>query len=67
MLFSVPDGDYTFSFQLKSKTPGFYPKLYVKYYEDIDSRLSGLEFPPGGEGGYYIGKNWDYKLGILNY
>lgn len=67
MVFHIPDGSYTFSVQVKSLTDNFYPKLYVKYYEDLESQLRGLEFPPGGEPGYFICKNWDYKLGIMNY
>ena len=26
-----------------------------------------MEFPPGGEPGYFICKQWDYKLGVMNY
>jgi hypothetical protein len=55
LVFSIPDGEYTFSFQVKTKTQGFYPQLYVKYYPDLNSVLSGLEFPPGGESGFFIG------------
>ena len=46
---------------------GFYPKLYIKYYHDLESDLKRLEFPPGGDPSFFICKNWDYKLGILNY
>lgn len=67
LVFSIPDGAYTFQVQIKSLSDNFYPKLYVKYYEDIDSQLKGIEFPPGGEQGYFICKNWDYKLGIMSY
>jgi hypothetical protein len=66
-IFAIPDGSYTFSVQIKSQTEDFYPKLYVKYYEDLETQYRNLEFPPGGEPGYFICKNWDYKLGLLNY
>jgi hypothetical protein len=67
MLFSIPDGSYTFQIQVKSLTPNFFPKVYVKYYEDIEKEVKGMEFPPGGPSGYFICKNWDYKLGIMSY
>jgi hypothetical protein len=67
LVFSIPDGDYTFQVQLKSLTDGFFPKLYVKYYEDIESELKSLEFPPGGPFGFFICKNWDYKMKIMTY
>jgi len=67
LMFNIPDGDYTFQIQIKSLSDNFYPKLYVKYYEDIDSELKGLEFPPGGPIGFFICKNWDYKLKIMSY
>ena len=67
MIFSIPDGSYTFSVQVKTKTENFYPRLYVKYYENLDSAWRNLEFPPGGEPGYFICKQWDYKLGVMNY
>jgi hypothetical protein len=37
LLFTIPDGSYTFSVQIKSKTQNFFPRLYVKYYEDLES------------------------------
>lgn len=67
MIFSIPDGSYTFSVQVKTKTENFYPRLYVKYYENLEESWRTLEFPPGGEPGYFICKSWDYKLGVLNY
>lgn len=67
MLFTIPDGSYTFSVQIKTKTESFFPKLYVKFYEDIEAQWRTLEFPPGGDPGYFICKNWDFKMGILNY
>ena len=67
LIFSIPDGAYTFSVQVKSKTDNFYPRLYVKYYEDLEASYRTLEFPPGGEPGYFICKQWDYKMGVLNY
>ena len=67
LIFSIPDGAYTFSVQVKSKTENFYPRLYVKYYEDLEASYRTLEFPPGGEPGYFICKQWDYKMGVLNY
>jgi hypothetical protein len=67
MIFHLPDGEYTIQIQVKSKTPSFYPKLYIKYYPDIEDKLKSLEFPPGGEPNYFISNKWDYKLGILNY
>lgn len=39
MLFSIPDGSYTFQIQVKSLTPNFFPKVYVKYYEDIEKEV----------------------------
>ena len=39
----------------------------MRYHNDIESDVSGLEFPPDGPGKYYITKNWDHKLGILSY
>jgi hypothetical protein len=56
MIFTIPDGSYTFSVQIKSKTQDFYPRLYVKYYEDLENQWRNLEFPPGGEPGYFICK-----------
>lgn len=35
IIFSIPDGEYTFSFQVKSMLPSFHPLLYVKYYPDL--------------------------------
>lgn len=67
MVFSIPDGSYTFSVSVKTLTKNFYPKLYVKYYEDIETEMRGLEFPPGGPPGYFICKNWDFKLGVMSY
>lgn len=67
MLFTIPDGSYTFTVNVKTKTEGFYPRLYVKYYPDIESKWRDLEFPPGGEPNYFICKNWDYKMGVMNY
>ena len=68
MVYALPDGDYTVNVQVKSKTDGFFPKLFIKYYEDLDSiSLQSLEFPPGGEPGFFGSTKWDLKLGILNY
>jgi hypothetical protein len=67
MLFTIPDGSYTFTVNVKTKVEGFYPRLYVKYYPDIESKWRDLEFPPGGEPSYFICKNWDYKMGVMNY
>jgi hypothetical protein len=67
LLFTIPDGSYTFSVQVKTKTDNFYPRLYVKYYPDIESQWRDLEFPPGGEPNYFICKTWDYKMGVMNY
>lgn len=41
--------------------------MYIKYYEDIDSVVNSIEFPPGGEGGFLFNKNWDTQLGIMHY
>jgi len=29
--------------------------------------LKALEFPPGGPFGFFICKNWDYKMNIMSY
>lgn len=37
MIFMVPDGNYTFSIQVKTKSENFYPKLFIKYFDDLES------------------------------
>lgn len=33
----------------------------------MESVISGLEFPPGGEADFVVVKNWDRNLGALTY
>jgi len=65
-IYTLPDGDYPVHIQVKSNTKDFYPRLYVKYYPNIDVNFDSIEFPPSGQG-YFNSSKWDYKLGVLNH
>lgn len=67
MIYYLPKGQFTLNVQVKSLSDGFYPRLYIKYYEDLDTKLSNIEFPPGGDPGFFVNKNWDKKVGIMHY
>ncbi len=69
MVIGVPEGDSVIMIQIKSKTKDFYPKLYFKFYVDIESQMrDGLvEFPPNGSPGFTSFKKWDYNMNLLSY
>ena len=67
MTYALPDGDFTLNIYLKTLSDSFYPRIYVACYDDLDSVISGLEFPPGGTGNYIVAKNWDRRLNIITY
>jgi hypothetical protein len=65
-VYHLPDGDSTFIISIKTLSDKFYPDLYFKYYEDLDSEMSKLEFPPGGTGFSFL-RNWDRNMKELTY
>jgi hypothetical protein len=69
MVIGVPEGDSIIMMQVKSKTPGFYPKLYFKFYPDIETEMrdSKIEFPPNGSPGFTSSKRWDQNLNLLTH
>ena len=59
MIFSLPEGNQTtVQILVKSKKEYFFPTLYYKYYEDIESAKNTIAWPPGGDNFFRI-KNWD--------
>ncbi len=52
---------------MKNKGSSAFPVLYIKYYEDLESEMKYLEFPPAGSSNYDTASVWDYKFGILKF
>jgi len=60
MIFNLPQGSSTVVLTVKSKTPDFFPKLYVRFANSKDN----LVFPPDELIVYdvYEEKDWDQDL-----
>jgi hypothetical protein len=65
MLFNLPPGTSTVVFYIKSQSPDFYPRLFLKLYNDTDSNVN-VDFPPSSDPTEYQRiDQWDYDLYTL--
>jgi hypothetical protein len=63
MVFNMPQGNSTVQFNVKSKTPGFFPILYVSVF---NHKESNVVFPPHEfMGSYQTFNSWDQDLYLM--
>lgn len=52
--------------QIKTLTDGFYPFMYYRYYENLES-VDSLEFPPAGPNNFWGSERWDKNYKLMTY
>jgi hypothetical protein len=59
LVMNIPAGNSTVAFQVRSKTPGFYPKLFVSSNQSLGDQAI---FPPSELLDFDVFERWDQDL-----